>query len=281
MELERRAKLTQGEFIESYLRPGRPVIVDDATARWRGAAELRSERFFIDTFASSEVQVYDDLFDLLSVCPLQQYVDRYWQAAGRGSVPYVRWYSKFRDVEFPWADDAFAVLKEHWSMPYFLPESDYELPKCPSPNVVDVARDGFPAKGIFISAAGARTRLHRDPWCSDAILCQLSGRKKVVMYSPAAAQHLHIDGSVVHVDHVDPQSFPPFADLEPVVEDFLESGEVLYVPAGWFHHVLTVANSISLTWNFVHIVHSERFLRYRNGPLGPLDLEVLQYFGAA
>ncbi|MGA8499303.1 MAG: cupin-like domain-containing protein [Xanthobacteraceae bacterium] len=279
MKLERRSKLTQSEFIERYLSPGRPVIVEDAIAQWPGSAKLLSERFFIETFASYDVQVYDDLFELLSIYSLQQYVDRYWHAAARSPVPYVRWYSKFRDLEFQWADDAFALLEGLWNMPYFLPSSSYELPRCHPPKIIDVARDGFPARGIFISAAGARTRLHSDPWCSDAILCQLSGRKKVVMYSPAAAPDLCRDGTVIDVDNPDRQSFPGFASRPPDIEDFLNQGETLYIPAGWFHHVLTVANSISLTWNFVHTVHAERFSRYRNGPLTPLDLEVMRYFG--
>lgn len=280
MKLERRSDLTQSEFIERYLSPGRPVLVEDATAQWRGSAVLLSERYFIETFASSDVQVYDDLFELLSICSLQQYVDSYWHQAARSNVPYVRWYSKFRDLDFPWADDAFARFEGQWSMPYFLPSSDYELPKCQPPKVIDVARDGFPAKGIFISAAGARTRLHSDPWCSDAVLCQLSGRKKVVMYSPAAAQDLCREGKVVDIDGPDQRSFLGLASRKPDVEDFLDQGETLYIPAGWFHHVVTVANSVSLTWNFVHAVHAARFSRYRNGPLAPLDLEVMRYFGA-
>ena len=281
MKLERRSNLTQCEFIEHYLLPGRPVLVEDAIAQWRGSAALLSERYFIETFAACAVQLYDDLFELLAVCPLQQYVDRYWHSPARCGVPYVRWYSKFRDVEFEWADDAFALLEGRWSTPYFLPTSGYELPKCEPPKVIDAARDAFPARGIFISAAGARTRLHSDPWCSDAILCQLSGRKKVVMYSPAAAQDLCRDGRVVDVDAPDQNAFPGFARRAPDIEDFLDQGDTLYIPAGWFHHVLTVANSVSLTWNFVHAVHAERFARYRRGPLSPLELEVMRYFGAA
>ena len=87
MKLERRSDLTQSEFIERYLSPGRPVLVEDAIRQWRGSAVLRSERYFIETFASSDVQVYDDLFELLSIYSLQQYVDSYWQLSRTFQCP--------------------------------------------------------------------------------------------------------------------------------------------------------------------------------------------------
>lgn len=83
----------------------------DTITQWPGSAKLLSQRFFIETFSSYDVQDYDDLFELLSICSLQQYVERYWHAAARSPVPDVRWYSKFRDLEFLWADNAFVLLE--------------------------------------------------------------------------------------------------------------------------------------------------------------------------
>jgi hypothetical protein len=41
------------------------------------------------------------------------------------SVPYARWYTKFRDTDFVWGDDVFAALQPHWQRPYFLPDTGY------------------------------------------------------------------------------------------------------------------------------------------------------------
>ena len=68
----------------------------------------------------------------------------------------------------------------------------------------------FPAKAIFISGRGARTRLHRDPWASDAVLCQLYGSKQIVMFSPEQAQLLSDGESVVDIEDPDPKLFPQF-----------------------------------------------------------------------
>jgi hypothetical protein len=53
---------------------------------------------------------------------------------------------------------------------------------------------------------------------------------------------------------------------------------VIYVPAGWFHHVVTVSDSISLTWNFVHASACRPFLEYlASGP--PADeMDVVRFF---
>jgi hypothetical protein len=278
MKLDRREQLNSDQFIAEHLSVGRPVIVADAVARWGTPDQAISEAFFLGAFAAAEVQVYDDLFNLICVCPLREYVERYWHAPPRQGVPYVRWYAKFHDTEFEWADEAFARIAPYWSMPYFLPCSGYELPRCGASHCLDPAYDAFPAKGIFLSAAGARTRLHSDPWCSDAVLCQISGRKKVVMYAPAATPLLSREGVLVDIEAPDLLQFPAFSQCSPEFEDVLEAGETLYVPAGWLHHVTTVTNSISLTWNFVHGVHSARLKQYREGRLSSFDRSVLEYF---
>jgi hypothetical protein len=278
MRLERRALLEPDEFVEVYVRPARPVLITDAIKGWREKAEPLSETFLLRTFADSEVQIYNDLFDLVNICRLGEYVEQYWNAPFAANVPYIRWYARFHAQDFEWADDAFARIAPHWSMPYFLPHTNYVLPSCQEPATLDVVSDAFPAKGIFLSASGARTRLHLDPWCSDAVLCQLSGRKQLVLYAPDALEFLSDESGLVDLDAPDISRFPRFDLRPPDITDVLEPGETLYIPSGWLHHVVTLTSSISLTWNFVHSVHAPRFNRYRAGPLSAFDRGVLAYF---
>lgn len=253
MRVERRPGLSCSEFVASYLMSSRPVVVDDAISRWP-SAELTTAEFFPARFGNELVQVYDDLFELQDVCALQEYLDRYWWSKPEGGpVPYVRWYAKFKNQDFIWADAAFAVLAPHWHNPYFLPRTGYILPRAVPGKVTDPVRDAFPGKGIFISAAGGRTRLHRDPWCSDAVLCQLSGHKRVLMYGPQRPAEAEID-------------------------DILEAGEVLFIPCGWYHQVEVLTNSVSLTWNFVHAANIRRFQRYLGERHSADEEAVLAFF---
>lgn len=271
MQIERRTALHPDEFIGTYLSRNRPVIVTDAMQSWNMQG-LASVTALANEFGELPVQIYDDLFALLSVGRLKDYLARHWRDERSPSgavVPYVRWYSKFKPVDFCWADAAFERIRTLWSMPYFLPSTGYELPHCRAPETVCPSRDAFPAKGIFISPAGARTRLHKDPWHSDAVLCQVMGRKRVRLYGPDAGCNPDAEGG-------------PAVPRGPAqCEDFLEANEVLFIPSDWPHEVDTEIGSVSLTWNFVHSSHSREFRHYLTGGVSAEDLAVLRFFSCA
>jgi len=58
------------------------------------------------------------------------------------------------------------------------------------------------------------------------------------------------------------------------VRDMLCPGEILLVPAGWYHHFKSTSDSISLTWNFVHLCRLREFLSYIAS--GPAESELNQ-----
>ncbi|CAN5313116.1 hypothetical protein BH11MYX1_BH11MYX1_23510 [soil metagenome] len=278
--IPRRHDLDEASFIAEHLVANRPVIATGALNGWDLAW---SPARWVDSFGAELVQVYNDLFDLIDVVSLASFVSRFM---GEGTEqrhmrdrPYVRWYAQMKDVDFVWADHIFERIASRWSMPPCLPKHGYVLPDARG-RALDPARDPFPAKGLFISGPGARTRLHRDPWASDAILCQTFGTKRVTMFAPELAPQLVRDGVVVDIEHPDPERFPAFS-VAPTFEDELVAGELLYIPAGWYHHVVTVSDSVSVTWNFVHVATWQRMFRYLvDAPVAPDDLEVLRYFAA-
>jgi hypothetical protein len=190
----------------------------------------------------------------------------------------VRWYSRLAaDERVPWADEIFRQLQDDWSRPYFFPANSFVLPYCGPSEEIDPSRHWFPARGLFISGQGARTRLHSDPWCSDALLCQIYGEKDFIMYDPAQAPYLTDGARVVDVEAPDPQVFPDFDRARPVVRDVLRPGEALLVPSGWFHHFKSTTDSISLTWNFVHLRRLPQFLSYVAGAPSQAELKQLAY----
>ena len=162
----------------------------------------------------------------------------------------------------PWADKGFHELRDDWRRPDFFPAHSFVLPHCGRSDSIDPSRDWFPARGLFISAKGARTRLHADPWSSDALLCQVYGEKDFVMYDPEQAPYLTKGGRSVDVEAPDLQTFPDFPRSRETVRDTLRPGEILLVPAGWHHHFKSTSDSISVTWNFVHLCRQSDFLSY-------------------
>ena len=278
MQIERLQKLSPDRFVSHYMAENRPVIVTDALDDWR-LDELWTPEYLVREFRDEKVQVYNSYFDLKSVKKLGAYItERFNRSETRDNPPYVRWYTKLRDVDFFWADAAFARMSRNWSQPYFLPASDYVFPFAPAPRSLDPTVDHFPARGLFISERGARTGLHVDPWGSDAVLCQLYGRKSWRLYSPDQAPLLQSEDKVVDIDEPDLARFPRALEARPTFEFFLDPGEIVYIPHGWYHIVHSTTDSISLTWNFVHRVGAGAFSRWLEQPRSKTDDDILRFF---
>jgi hypothetical protein len=271
--ISRVSGLSVNEFVSGFLLANRPVVVTGAMQGWK-ALESWGPEFLASRFGNQQVQIYGDLFRLSAVTSLSEYLNRYFgKPPGQAtSARYVRWYCKMAEEDrVPWADQSFDQFRGDWARPSFFPANSFVLPFCPESGTLDPSRDWFPARGLFVSAQGARTRLHKDPWCSDALLCQVFGKKNFVMYDPAQAPYLTRAEKTVDIEAPDLDAFPDFPRARPNLQGTLEPGEIVLVPAGWFHHFNSVTDSISLTWNFVHFCRVREFVSYLLH--GPNDTE--------
>ena len=279
-QVPRVTELATETFLSDYLGKNLPIIVTDAMRNWK-ALEQWSPDHLVRRFGDEKVQVYGDLFRLVNISTLSQYIKQYFgrddTASSKGSTPYVRWYCHLADDErVPWADEIFMRISEDWARPEFFPADSFVLPFCAPTETIDPSKNWFPARGLFISARGARTRLHADPWCSDALLCQIYGDKDFVMYEPSQARYLFNGEKTVDIEAPDMQAFPDFEHARSSFQDTLRPGEILLVPSGWYHHFKSVTDCISLTWNFVHLSRLSEFLSYLSCGNGPTEGELKQ-----
>ena len=266
-------------FIARYVAPNLPVVVD--------GVEFDQDRWTVDSVRAElghlTTLVYGSLFDLEDLQPLEEYLDDWFGLGladrpdvGEDEVPYVRWYNRLRDVDFAWGDDALQAMADSWQRPRCLTGSGYILPG----DGADPTVDPFPYRGLLVSARGSRTRLHRDPFFSDAVVCQFAGAKDAVLYHPDRVDEL--------TARTDSSSFGGFLDIrnprtgEPTIEpDFrgvVRPGQMIYVPHGWLHDVLVVEDSLSITWNFIHRAGAAEHRTYlAEDPRSDSEFEVLQY----
>lgn len=250
--------LSATDFLHSYLEPGRPVVVRGALNGWKvpppwGLAYLK------ERFGDCEVSLFDTLFALEEVTTFADYVDDFTgRQDSTGIPPYLRWFTRQSHDQMICADDAFEEMADDWSVPSWLPEEDYVFP--PAAGRLDATRDAFPARGLFVCGTGGRTRLHVDPWASDACLCQVTGSKRFIMFPPEAGEFLSDgDGGTVDLDRPDGTRFPEWERAVPVLDEVLSPGDAIFIPSGWYHTAIALEDSVSLTWNFAHRVHEERF----------------------
>jgi Cupin-like domain len=267
------------DFVENYISKNRPAVVrglDFDRAEWQPEA-------LTNRIGDLTALVYGTLFDLEDVQSLSDYIENWFGQDGpmQDNIPYVRWYNKLRDVEFAWGDEAFDRVASAWRMPRCLPKGNLVVPVSGAGAGTNPVSDAFPYRGLLVAARGARTRMHRDPFCSDAVVCQFYGAKEVALYHPNRSPEL--------MKRSDGTSFGGFVDVRegkidslsvaPDYHGFVGPGEMVYIPHGWLHDVIAIEDSVSITWNFVHQRGATEFAEYlTTQSKGDPEFEILQYF---
>ena len=253
-----RSDLSQSEFLD-HLRANLPVLVRGALKTWAHRPPWDVDSL-VGRVGHLRASVFGSMFELRGLTTLARFVTDHAAVEDAREAPYIRWFSRQGPERYPWADCAFDAIKDDWHVPSWFPKDSFVYPH--SASTLDPRVDGFPARGIFVCGPGGRTRLHVDPWVSDAILCQATGRKHIRLFPPEAVISFVAGGEVVDLDAPDLTTFPCCGDPCPALDTVLEPGDALLIPAGWFHTVVALDFSVSLTWNFVHATTRERFDDY-------------------
>jgi hypothetical protein len=103
---------------------------------------------------------------------------------------------------------------------------------------------------FWLGPAGTVTPLHCD--YDDNIFAQVWGRKRITLVPPHHEEYLYVReanpvlfGSPFDPESPDFERFPLARQALPV-ECIVEPGELLYVPAGWYHQVRSLSFSLSV-----------------------------------
>lgn len=86
----------------------------------------------------------------------------------------------------------------------------------------------------------------------DNILIEVVGRKKVVLFPPSDVPFLYLVGDkskVTNIDEPDLTNYPNFSKATRY-ECVLDAGDILFIPALWFHHVTAIdfAVAVNVFW---------------------------------
>ena len=146
---------------------------------------------------------------------------------------------------------------------------------------------GVRKPNAWLGSRNAFTQLHQDVLHN--FVLQLHGRKKFTLFAPADAPFLAREtlearpnySQIPSTARVDAAKFPAFAQATPFVVE-LGPGDVLVLPAYWWHEVLTLESTLMLNYWFaptlgsVRAVDVERLIYTagvaRRHVLGHLDL---------
>jgi lysine-specific demethylase 8 len=117
----------------------------------------------------------------------------------------------------------------------------------------------------WLSGPGVRTWLHYDNNGCHNLNAQITGRKRCVLYPPSDLPALYPfppggpnpahNCSQVDVDAPDLGRFPDFAGAS-AMEATLEAGDLLFIPAWWFHAFLHLGDfntNVNFWWKPEHV----------------------------
>jgi len=137
----------------------------------------------------------------------------------------------------------------------------------------------FPPSAFFssvfrITSPNLQLWTHYDT--CDNILIQVRGRKRIILFPPSDALNLYLDGDkslVLDIDHPDLKLYPNFAKAQRF-EAILEEGDIVFIPALWFHNVIAINFSISVNvfWKNLDSSLYDKKDTYGNRDLIPAQL---------
>lgn len=235
-----RLEATPAQFYRDFFHPGRPVVLTGLMDGWPARRSWSVEHFRA-RYGAVEVEITqgraaDGDYE-------RHFVEH------RRSVPLAR-YLDMITAGGP-TNDYYLVAQNHvLDLPGLRPLLD----DIPAPSgFLDPERAERPHVRLWLGPAGTVTPLHCDD--RSVLFGQVFGRKHVRLVPPQFLASLYNDHgchSAVDLAGLDFERFPAMRDV-PVLDVFVEAGEFLFIPFGWWHWVQALNISASLTFTNFYV----------------------------
>ena len=239
-ELDRVEGLSAEDFLERYKLHSRPVVITGMMTHWPA-----SSRWSVDYIRRKAG---------LRMVPVEigsRYTDSDWTQKLMTVNEFVEGYLESKDHDEGSANRPLGYLAQH----QFLDQveelkDDIEIPEyCFTGDEEEVDINSW------FGPSGTVSPLHTDP--KHNILCQVFGRKLVIMYPSEQSKFLYpyedellFNTARVDIDNgVDLEKFPKFSEALGF-RCVLEKGDMLYIPPKCWHYVKSLAPSFSLSFWF-------------------------------
>jgi hypothetical protein len=234
LDVERRAGVSQKEFLDRYYSQNTPVLMTDSCDSWP-AQSLWDAGYLVGKLGSTEVEVMagresDPDYEINAnqhrfMMPFDEYVAKI-KSEGRSNDTYLVANNKLLATEaaLPLWDDF--TLDERYLAPD--PKRTHAF--------------------LWLGPAGTVTPLHHDS--VNVLFNQVDGWKHIILV-PSLEIHRVYNNLAVYsqVDPLKPDlgQYPLFADAQQIHLD-VGPGQTLFIPAGWWHHVEATEASISISF---------------------------------
>ncbi|KAJ1940382.1 hypothetical protein GGF37_003999 [Kickxella alabastrina] len=260
--VERRDQLSVEEFVKEFLEPNLPVILGSHfTSTWAARREWVSDgkpNFprLLELYAHAQVQVAE--------CDTVYFSDQ-----KRTTMSFSDFISKWHSNSKLYCKDWHFTQNSPFSAyrPLAHLSNDWLNLHCDS----EAAGDDF--RFCYLGGDATWTPFHEDVFRSYSWSANICGHKKWILVLPGQ-NHLFTDGLgnwVYNLMDYDKQKYPRLSELK-TLEIMQSPGETVFVPAGWWHQVINVGDTISINhnWTNEHNLH-RMYARLR------ADLDAVKY----
>jgi hypothetical protein len=230
--VDRVETISRREFQAKYLQPERPVVIETLADDWPARSKWTPE-FFQEVHGHRQVKVYDSSF----------------------ADPGATYMSSLRTISL--RDYVEQVIHQDGDLRMFLYNMVREAPELQDDIVFPDLADGFSRMFIFMffGCTGSVTPIHYDIDMTHVFHTPLYGRKRVVLFSRDQSRRLYRHPftvrSYVNVDEPDYERFPALATAEGY-EAVLDAGETIFIPSGYWHHIVYQKGGYSVSLRCRH-----------------------------
>lgn len=274
--IERVRDVTFPEFLERYLLPRKPVVIENTTANWPALKKWTPD-FWIKTYGDRKVEIDGKTY------PLKEIIQMALEPKPGQIPPYYRnirighEYPELQADIAPYPD----ICKPNWF----------------HSGVFKPLKAGFMAYGeyeLFIGGAGRSFPfLHFDVPGAHTYFHQIQGRKTLVLFPPSDTPYLYaktgVDFNVSalpDLDHVPLDKYPLYAKATRIDVD-MKAGDSLFMPFGWWHTAKMPSFSITVAIDVANETNWENVSGFigkkakgKLGPLAPLFMAYIRGAGA-
>lgn len=253
--VERVENLTKKEFLESYKRLDKPVVIEKLTEIWP-AREKWSIDYIKEIAGHKMVPLYDSK-------PSLDYRHQYDPASKMELRSY---FEMLEQGENDLRLFFYNILAE-------VPElvQDFSYP--------EIGLNFFKKLPVlFAGGKGAKVQMHFDIDYADIFLCHFGGKKRVLLFPPEQTKFMyHVPFSFsslfsVDYDNPDYKKYPALERLDGQVAE-LNHGDILYIPPGYWHYIVYEEIGLSMALrafprkpvNFLKMMRNLIFIRSFEG----------------
>lgn len=228
--VDRVKTISPQEFIEKYVKPQRPVVIEHLTQDWP-AYEKWSLSYLKDIAGDVEVPLYENrpvsAKDKFNEPHAQMKLKDYVDLLKKGPTRYRIFLFNMMKVV--------PELQQHFKMPNLGVKFMKKLPF------------------LFFGAENSSVFMHYDIDFANILHIHFEGKKRCIIYPPSETKFLYkVPNALISLNEIDfnnpdLEKFPALK-LAKGYEAYLEHGEALYMPEGYWHNMtyLTPGFSMSL-----------------------------------